>query len=69
MQLIVNVKKIMQTTLLILSVTAVMSCTATKHLPNYPSNLNMISLSDGGVCFDVQSTKKLAEFRAELENL
>lgn len=35
----------------------------------WPNNLNVIELSDGGVCLDADSARRLAELRAELEAL
>lgn len=43
--------------------------TATKPLPTWPTHLNVIELSDGGICLDNASAQKLAEFKADLEAL
>lgn len=35
--------------------------------PNWPSNLNVTVLSDGGVCFDKESAARLSDFKTQLE--
>lgn len=35
----------------------------------WPQNLSVIELSDGGVCFDAESAKRLRDFKADLEAL
>lgn len=47
----------------------VVGCSVTHSSPSYPNSMNVTVLSDGGVCFDAESAKRLAELRAELEKL
>jgi hypothetical protein len=48
--------------------TMMMGCSSlTKPSPTWPTNLKVISLSDGGICLDAESARRLAEFRADLE--
>ncbi|MGI0120247.1 hypothetical protein [Zooshikella sp. RANM57] len=39
-----------------------------QHIPSWPK-LDVIQLSDGGVCLSPDSARKLARYRAELESL
>jgi hypothetical protein len=39
----------------------------TSHSVSWPTNLNVITLIDGGVCLDKDSAIRLAELRAQLE--
>lgn len=55
------------TMLLILSPMAVACASQSNHSPTWPTNLNVIHLSDGGVCLDGDSAIRLAELKAELE--
>lgn len=67
MPLTESVKKMLPIILLSLSVIGCSSLS--NHSPTFPSNLNLISLSDGGICMDAESAKRLADFKAELESL
>lgn len=63
----VKIKRMLAITLLSLLATG---CSILKsHSPTFPSDLNLISLSDGGVCMDSESVRRLAEFKAELERM
>ncbi|MCC2521065.1 hypothetical protein [Vibrio coralliilyticus] len=54
--------------LLLQSLILMMGCSSlTRPLPNWPQNLNVIELSDGGVCLDKGSAIRLAELKAQLE--
>lgn len=67
MRLTVAAKK---TTLIVLLMPLLMAsgCSSLTHRsPTWPTNLNVIELSDGGVCLDAESARRLAEFRADLE--
>ncbi len=60
---------IMPTIALMLSL-MVAGCTAVSSpSKTWPTNLNVIALSDGGICMDADSARRLAEFRADLEAL
>lgn len=39
------------------------------HSPTWPVNLNVIQLSDGGICLDKESAIRLSELIADLERL
>ncbi len=67
MPLTESAKKMLPIILLSLSVIGCSSLS--NHSPTFPSNLNLISLSDGGICMDAESAKRLADFKAELESL
>lgn len=42
-------------------------CTlVSRPLPTYPQNLNVIKLSDGGVCLDAASAIRLVELQNQL---
>lgn len=56
-------------TVLTLSLMVEACSTVTKPSPTWPTNLNVIELSDGGVCLDATSARRLAELRADLEAL
>ena len=56
--------------LLSLSLTMMTGCSSrASHSKTWPTNLNVISLSDGGICMDKESAKRLAEFKSYLEQL
>ncbi|AYO17087.1 hypothetical protein D0812_22115 [Vibrio owensii] len=70
MQLTVATKWQRRKTLLIPLLTVAMAsgCSSlTNHSKTWPVDLNVIELSDGGICMDEPSAKRLAEFKAELE--
>ncbi|MGR5294753.1 hypothetical protein ACPV5U_08605 [Vibrio mediterranei] len=67
MRLIERKSVIMRMAMLMCSLMVAGCSTATRPLPTYPTNLNVIELSDGGVCFDADSATRLKEFRADLE--
>lgn len=65
-----NVKQLTMLLKLLLMVMMITSCSSlTSHTPSWPTNLEVIKLSDGGVCLSPESAKRLAEFRADLESL
>lgn len=35
--------------------------------PSWPPKLNVTLMSDGGVCFDEESAKRLSDFKTQLE--
>ena len=37
------------------------------HSMTWPQNLNVIELSDGGICLDSESARRLSEFKADFE--
>lgn len=53
----------------ILSLTVAACSTLSNPSPTWPTNLNVIVLSDGGICLDATSARRLAELRADLEAL
>jgi hypothetical protein len=68
MHLIAQRKKGMQMMLLALSLIMIAGCSSQiNHSLTWPSNLNVIQLSDGGACLDAQSAIRLAELRADIE--
>ena len=65
MQSTVKIKKML---LMVLLSSSVIGCSSqTSHSKTWPQNLNVIELSDGGICLDAESTRRLAEFKADLE--
>ena len=52
----------------LMSLTVMVGCSSqTSHSPVFPQNLNVIELSDGGICLDAESARNLAKFKAEYE--
>ena len=53
---------------LLMSLTVMAGCSSQmNHSPVFPQNLNVIELSDGGICLDAESARNLAKFKAEYE--
>lgn len=67
MRLIASAPKMRQITLLTLSLMVAGCSLAPNPTPTWPTNLNVIELSGGGVCLDHDSAVRLAEFKASLE--
>ena len=65
MQSTVKIKRMLLIALL--SSSAIGCSSQINHSMTWPQNLNAIELSDGGVCFDAESARRLAEFKADLE--
>lgn len=63
------IKSVRQIILLPLLLTVAGCSSLTSHSPTWPTGLTVIELSDGGVCLDAESARRLAEFRADLEAL
>ena len=63
------IKSVRRVTLLPLLLMVAGCSSLTSHSPTWPTGLTVIELSDGGVCMDAESARRLAEFRAELEAL
>lgn len=62
-------KRISLTIILLAQLVMVAGCSSQiRNSPTFPVNMTVIELSDGGVCLDADSAKRLAEFRAELES-
>lgn len=57
------------TTLLALSLMVVGCSSLPNRSVTWPTKLNVINLSDGGICLDAESAKRLAELRADIEAL
>lgn len=58
----------MQKIILLLFLLTMVGCTnLTRPSLTFPENLNVIQLSDGGVCLDSESAKALAVFKAQYE--
>lgn len=69
MQLI-EAKRKMRPIILVSFCLVVASCTSLiQPTPTFPEKLNVTILSDGGLCMDAESAKRLAEFKADLEAL
>lgn len=66
---IVPTKSVQRLTLLALSLMVAGCANQTNHSASWPTNLNVIELSDGGICLDADGAKQLAELKAELEAL
>lgn len=63
-------KKLMRLTILLMLLQTVAACASLiSHTPTWPANLEVIKLSDGGICLSPESAVRLAEFKAELESL
>ncbi|WP_274882432.1 hypothetical protein [Vibrio harveyi] len=55
---------------LLLTVAMVNGCSSlANHSKTWPVDLNVIELSNGGICMDADSARRLAEFKADLEAL
>lgn len=67
MQLTLRRRKMHLLILLLLSVMVVGCSNQRQASLTWPQNLNVIELSDGGVCFDEESAKRLVELKAMLE--
>lgn len=60
----------MQKIILLTLLLTMAGCTSLiKPSLTFPENLNVIQLSDGGVCLDYESAKALAVFKAQYEAL
>lgn len=57
------------TILLMLSLMVSGCVSQSQAIPTWPTNLEVIQLSDGGVCLSPESARRLAEYRADLESL
>ncbi len=55
--------------LLLTSLTLTACSNQTKALPSFPMELNVISLSDGGICLDAESARRLAEYKALVNSI
>lgn len=65
----IKLKLKMQLMILLPVLLMVGSCsTANNRSVTWPTNLEVIKLSDGGVCLSPESAKRLAEFKAHLES-
>lgn len=61
-------RNVMQLTMLLTLSLTVSGCSIlSKPTPTWPTNLDVISLSDGGICLSPESAVRLAEFKAEFE--
>ncbi|MFL9806306.1 hypothetical protein AB6D40_022640 [Vibrio cyclitrophicus] len=67
MRLIVKRSVITRIMLVMLSLMVAGCASPTSHSVSWPTNLNVITLIDGGVCLDKDSAIRLAELRAQLE--
>lgn len=64
----INKLKPMRLTILPILLLMVVGCSSqANHSKIWPVNLNVIELSDGGICLDADSARRLAEFKADLE--
>ena len=65
MQSTVKIKRMLL--IVLLSSSAIGCSSQINHSKTWPQSLNVIELSDGGICLDAESARRLAEFKADLE--
>lgn len=68
-RLIAAKRSLLLMTLLALSLMVAGCVSPAKTIPPWPTNLDVIEMSDGGVCLDRNSAVRLAEYKADLEAL
>ncbi len=68
--LIIEKRNAMRLVMLLTLSPIVVACgSLSNHSPTWPANLNVIQLSDGGICLDNDSAVRLAELKADLESI
>ena len=68
--LLIGIKRKLRLMIHLTLLLTVVGCSSlTSHTVTWPNNLEVIKLSDGGVCLSPESAVRLAELKTDIESL